>query len=54
MEEEGGAKKKIFDPLTFEQTLGLNMDGWRTKAMLESCDFFFPLKIVIHYFPYKS
>jgi len=34
MEEEGGAKKTTFDPLTFVWIPNPNMDGWYIKTML--------------------
>jgi len=54
MEEEGGAKKKNFDPLTLARTPSPNVDGWCIKGMLKSCEFFSFLKVAIHYFPCKS
>jgi len=40
MEEEGGANKKVFDPLTPMQSLGPNVDGWCIEAVFQSCKFF--------------
>jgi hypothetical protein len=40
MEEEGGAQKRVKDPLTLAWTPSPNMDGWCTKAMFLNCEFF--------------
>jgi hypothetical protein len=40
MEEESGAKKRVFDPLTLVRTPGPNVDGWCTKAVLQSYESF--------------
>jgi hypothetical protein len=40
MEEEGGAKKKVFDPFTHVQNLNPNVDGWCLEAVLQNCEFF--------------
>ncbi len=40
MEEESGAKKSVFDPLTHAWTFSPNVDGWCTEAVLQSCGFF--------------
>ncbi len=46
MEEEGGAKKRVFDPLTLVWTPSPNVDGWCIKAVFSSCEFSFLSKLL--------
>jgi hypothetical protein len=46
MEEEGGVKKRVFDPLTPTWTFNPNVDGWCIEAMFQSCEFSFISKLL--------